>query len=54
MAISGTVPDGERVAASLPLQSGTHSPWVHTVDAEVIHHLLRQHLRAPPFRPWII
>ena len=40
-AISGTVPDGEGMAASLPLQYGTHQPWVHTVDAEVILHLLR-------------
>ena len=36
VAISGTVPDGEGVAASLPLQYGAHRPWVHTVDAEVI------------------
>ena len=41
MAISGTVPDGEGVAASRPLQYGIHSPWIHTVDAEVILHLLR-------------
>ena len=41
VAISGTVPDGEGVAASLPLQYGIHRPWVHTVDAEVILHLLR-------------
>ena len=41
MAISGTVPDGEGVAASLSLQYGAHRPWVHTVDAEVILHLLR-------------
>ena len=41
MAISGTVPDGEGVEASLPLQYGAHRPWVHTVDAEVILHLLR-------------
>ena len=40
-AISGTVPDGEGVAASLPLQYGTRRPSVHTVDAEVILHLLR-------------
>ena len=40
-AISGTVPDREGVAASLPLQYGAHRPWVHTVDAEVILHLLR-------------
>ena len=40
-AISGTVPDGEGVAASLPLQYGAHRPWIHTVDAEVILHLLR-------------
>ena len=39
--ISGTVPDGEGVAASLPLQYGVHRPWIHTVDAEVILHLLR-------------
>ena len=39
--IWGTVPNGEGVAASLPLQSGAHRPWVHTVDAEVILHLLR-------------
>ena len=41
VAISGTVPDGERGAASLPLQYGAHQPWVHTVDAAVILHLLR-------------
>ena len=41
LAISGTVPDGEGVAASLPLQYSAHRPWVHTVDAEVILHLLR-------------
>ena len=41
VAILGTVPDGEGVAASLPLQYGAHRPWVHTVDAEVILHLLR-------------
>ena len=40
-AISGTVPDGEGVAASLPLEYGTNRPWVHMVDAEVIVHLLR-------------
>ena len=39
--ISGTVPDGEGVAASLPLQYGAQRPRVHTVDAEVILHLLR-------------
>ena len=39
--ISGTVPDGEGLAASLPLQYGAHRPWVHTVEAEVILHLLR-------------
>ena len=41
VAISGTVPDRGGVAASLPLQYGAHRPWVHTVDAEVILHLLR-------------
>ena len=41
VAISGTVPDGEGVAASLPPQYGAHGPLVHTVDAEVILHLLR-------------
>ena len=41
VAISGTVPDREGVAASLPLQYGAPRPWVHTVDAEVILHLLR-------------
>ena len=41
VAISGTVPDGEGSAASLPLQYGAHRPWVHTVDAKVILHLLR-------------
>ena len=41
VAIWSTVPDGEGVAASLPLQFGAHQPWVQTVDAEVIHHLLR-------------
>ena len=29
------------VAAFLPLQYGTHRPWVHGVDAEVLLHLLR-------------
>ena len=38
VAISGTVPDGEGVATSLPLQYGRR--WIHTVDAEVILHLL--------------
>ena len=41
VAISGTVPGGEGVAASLPLQYGAHQPFVRTVDAEVILHLLR-------------
>ena len=41
VAIAGMVPYGEGVAASLPLQYGAHRPWVHTVDAEVILHLLR-------------
>ena len=40
VAISGTVPDGEGVAASLPPQYGAHRPWVHTVDAKVILQLL--------------
>ena len=35
VAISGTVPNGEGVAASLPLQYGAHRPWVHAVGAEV-------------------
>ena len=48
VAISGTVPDGEGVAASLPLQYGAHRPWVHTVDAEVILHLLRHADRERP------
>ena len=41
VAIMSTVPGGEGVAASLPLQYGTHRPWVHTGDAEVILHILR-------------
>ena len=41
VAIFGTVPDGEGMAASLPLQYGAHRPWVRTVDAEVILHLLQ-------------
>ena len=41
LAISGTVPEGEGVAAPLPLQYGIHRAWIHTVDAEVILHLLR-------------
>ena len=41
VATFGTVPDGDGVAPSLPLQYGVHRPWVHTVDAEVILHLLR-------------
>ena len=40
MAILGTVPNGEGVAASLPLQYGAHRLWVHTVVAEVILHLI--------------
>ena len=41
VAISGMMPDGEGVAASIPLQYGAHRPWVHTMDAKVILHLLR-------------
>ena len=41
VAISGTVPDEEGVTASFPLQYGANRPWVHTVDAKVILHLLR-------------
>ena len=41
VAISGTVPDGEGAAASLPLQYSIHRPWIHSVDAEVILRLLR-------------
>ena len=41
VAISATVPDGEGLAAYLPLQYGAHRRWVRTVDAEVILHLLR-------------
>ena len=41
VAISGTVPDGEGVAASHSLQYDAHRPWVHTVDVEVIRHPLR-------------
>ena len=41
VAISGTVPDREGVAASLPLQYSIHRLWIHTVDAKVILHLLR-------------
>ena len=41
VAISGTMSDGGGLAASLPLQYGAHRPWVHTVDTEVILHLLR-------------
>ena len=41
LALSGMVPNGEGVAASLFLQYGANWPWVHTVDAEVILHLLR-------------
>ena len=40
VAIPGTVPDGEGVASSLPPQYGIHRPWVPTVDADVILHLL--------------
>ena len=39
--MSGTVPDGEGVAASPPVQYGTRRPWVHRVDDEVILHLRR-------------
>ena len=31
VAILGSVPDREGVAASLPLQYGAHQPWLHTV-----------------------
>ena len=41
VAISGGVPNGEGVAASLPLQYGAQRPWVHTVDAGFILNLLR-------------
>ena len=41
VAIWGTVPDREGVAASLSLQYGAHRPRVHTGDAEVIFHLLQ-------------
>ena len=41
VAISGTVPDGEGVATSLPLQYGVHRLWVHTVPVEVLPHLLQ-------------
>ena len=41
VAISGTMPNREGMAASLPLQYGIHRSWIHTVDAEVIVHLLR-------------
>ena len=41
VAIRVTVPDREGVPASLPLQYGIHRPLFHTVDAEVIPHLLR-------------
>ena len=41
VAISGTGPDRELVAASPPLQYGAHQPGVHTMDAQVILHLLR-------------
>ena len=34
-------PNGEGVAGSLPLRYGTQRPWVHSVNAEVILHLLR-------------
>ena len=41
VAISGTLPDGEGFAASLHLQYGIHRPLIHTVDTNVILHLLR-------------
>ena len=41
VAISGTVPDREGVAASLPLRYARQGPWVHTADAEVMFYLLR-------------
>ena len=41
VAIPGTVPDGEGLVNSLPLQYGVQRPWVNAVDAEVIPHLLR-------------
>ena len=47
-AISGTVPDREGLAASLPLQYGAHRPWVHTVDAEVILHLPDTRIASGP------
>ena len=39
-AIPGTVPDREGLAASLPLQYHIQGQWVHTMDAEIIPHLL--------------
>ena len=41
VAIPDTVPDGAGVAGSLPLQYGTDRPWFHTVNAQIIFHLLR-------------
>ena len=41
LAIPGTVPDGEGLAASIPPLYGIHGLWVHTVDAQVILHLLQ-------------
>ena len=41
VAISGPVPDGDGVVVSRSLQYGTHRPRVHTVEAELILHLLR-------------
>ena len=42
VAISSTLPNGERVAASSPLQYGIHRPLIPTMDAKVILHLLRR------------
>ena len=41
VAILGTVLDGEGVASSLAMQYGIDRQWIHTLDAEVILHLLR-------------
>ena len=43
VAIPGTVPNGDKMAASLPLHYRTQRPSVHTVHSEVIPYLL-QHL----------
>ena len=48
VAISGTVPDREGVAASLPLEYGAHRPWIHMVYADLLQHADRERATGVP------